>query len=438
VPETAGRSVTVTVTSAFHPACCIPTLPQSLCLAWNRLAENPVPQRAILGLQNPKILNPDPPTPPPAQSLCLAWNALDGGAAELAWGLLASARRRTSCDDGVNSTPSPHKCGSGGPVALARLDLTGTNLDGRDQMALAALLAFGSHLPLATLDISHNDLFATGSAVAAQCLLRQASAPLARAYIWACVRACVKIRTCTRFMDFTPAVHAYTCPTCAQVHARQAPPQEGQHSDSDDVSAAMRLPSRGGAAAAAVGVAAWRRAGAAVSAYIAAGGNASSSAPAPADTRGGSSSDSDGSASGTPRPAPPRAARRPHPRPIEVLTEGCRLVDSGDDGRSDNGRPPRGTQAFDLQLGDTGRERFVARLLVEHEAAARSHHRVVWTSVRLNDTVFRSTRGVEPIPFDVVYAGWLADAGLPEAGRLSLTVEPLQAGECEWVEQAQR
>ncbi|KAG1672577.1 hypothetical protein FOA52_010678 [Chlamydomonas sp. UWO 241] len=312
---------------------------QQLDLSNNQLGPNAA--RAIAGVL---------PACARLQSLCLAWNCLSGGVADLAWGLLASTRQgRTPSPtpsggvNGVDSTPARHS-GVHTCVALEHLDLTGTNLDGRDQMALAAMLAFGSHLPLATLDLSHNDLFATGSAVAAQCLLRQA-------------------------------------------HARQ--PQVGQHSDGGD-----------------------------------GGGHGGK--------HNGDNSDSD---SGGKSPRAPRAPRRaPHPRPIEVLTDGCRLVnsDSGGDGGGAGSRPPRGTQAFDLELGDTGCDRLVARLLVEHEADARSHHRVAWTSVRLNDTVFRSGGGREPVPFDVVYAGWLAESGLPEAGRLALTVEPLRAGECEW------
>jgi len=115
------------------------------------------------------------------------------------------------------------------------------------------------------------------------------------------------------------------------------------------------------------------------------------------------------------------------------VTDGCRLHGGAGCGGGDSGgarvSPP---ERFSLDLSDAARDRRIARLLVAHELAARARHRVAWTGVEIDGEV-RRVGGLELVPFDVLYAGWVSSPGLPAVGKLRLEVQPLPDAECEWL-----
>ena len=74
----------------------------------------------------------------------------------------------------------------------------------------------------------------------------------------------------------------------------------------------------------------------------------------------------------------------------------------------------------------------IARLLIEHEVAARQLRRAAWYAMSLDDICYRRD-GLEIEPFDVVWEGWLSEDSLPDSGTLRLVVLPLNDVECDWI-----
>ncbi|GAX74712.1 hypothetical protein CEUSTIGMA_g2160.t1 [Chlamydomonas eustigma] len=342
------------------------------------------------------------------QKLSLAWNGLTDGIHHLAWALLkiSSSKIRASAtlcalpasksSAASSLVPTPYssneKRSPNAASSLTHLDICGTNPNAQDLMALAAVLRFGSTLPLSCLDLRHNDLLGVSS----QCLLRQ-----------------VHVRMLDREEEGDPSSDQQGRGKNEDIrHLEQSSDEDG---GSEIGTKPLRM-SRGRVVGTDVKV-------------LTAGCKVCETDPFNEELVW--------SGLGMVCENAERRQRSTEVRPGLPAGGGqmCGL-DEEESSVCVSGRMSlqqrRAMASFELDLAQPAPDRMIARLLVEQEVHARSRHRVAWHSMALDDMQYR-LNGKELEPFDVVYEGWLADTGLPELGLLCLKVLPLHDHECPWL-----
>ena len=255
-------------------------------------------------------------------------------------------------------------------------------------MALAALLRFGKRLPLRLLNVSYNDLVG----VAAQCFLRQMHARL----------------------EAPPAPPPLPGVTGQPSTSSDGSDEQGCGGDGDHGEGGGGGSGPGGTGRLGGTIIEFRTKGCRVSETVSPSAHAEDGGGGHGGGGGGGLRDGndesrapvDGGAAGSKPPSfaqaaaargaegegcPPQPPRLPpHLLPHEVPI-------SGEVGR----QQAKAMTSFSLDLSLPLPDRCIARLLVEHEVAARQLRRAAWHGMVLDECVYR-VGGCELVPFDVV------------------------------------